>query len=228
MVSVRILVIEDVPELLEDLVLNLTKHGYLVTGVGSPHEFWNQFHQAPPDIVLLDVGLPGENGLVIARRVREERPDIGIIMLTGRSLLADRLSGRSVGADDYLIKPVQIDELVLVLKNLARRLNINQPQSWVIDVQALRLSTPTGAQIDLTRSEMQVFKALGTEPNQQATRQRIVECLGYVWETYDERRLEAIISRLKRKLMVEFNLADTPIRSLRGEGYGFIEPLRLA
>jgi two-component system OmpR family response regulator len=226
--SIQILVVEDVPELLEDLGFYLADTGFSVACAGSALAFWAEFEAKRPDIVLLDVGLPCECGLSIAQRVREQYPHIGIVMLTGRSLLTDRLSGRSAGADDYLTKPVQMDELVLVLHNLARRLRLNQPQSWVLEIQALRLSTPSGAQVELTRSEAQVFKALATAPSQQATRQRIVECLGYAWETYDERRLEAIISRLKRKLVAELELDDSPIRSLRGEGYGFIELLRLA
>jgi two-component system OmpR family response regulator len=226
--SIQILVVEDVPELLEDLGFYLAEHGFSVACASNAQAFWSEFATRQPDIVVLDIGLPGESGLNIARQVREQYPHIGIVILTGRSLLTDRLSGRSAGADDYLTKPVQMEELVLVLNNLARRLSLEQPKSWVLEIQALRLSTPSGAQVELTRSEVQVFKALATEPSQQATRQRIVECLGYAWESYDERRLEAIISRLKKKLLTEFKLEETPIRSLRGEGYGFIEPLRLA
>lgn len=226
--TIKLLIVEDVPELLEDLDFVLSQAGYFVACAVDGPSFWAALAETRPDIVLLDVGLPGENGFEIAQRVRVQCPEIGIVMLTGRSLSADRVAGRTAGADDYLTKPVQMDELVLVLHNLARRLKLDLRRNWVVDVQALSLLSPNGAQVALTRSEVLVFKALANELSQQASRRRIVECLGFVWETYDERRLEAIISRLKRKLVVECQLDDSPIRSLRGEGYGFIEPLRLA
>jgi len=92
----------------------------------------------------------------------------------------------------------------------------------------MRLQGPSGAGVTLTRSELVVLKILAIQPNQQATRPQIVEALGCAWESYDERRLETIVSRLKRKLLTECGAADSPIRSLRGQGYVFTEVLQLA
>ena len=225
--GVKVLVVEDVPELLEDLEFSIARMGHEVCGAGDAAAFWAAFPRLAPHVVVLDIGLPGEDGLQIARRVRKAHPEVGIVMLTGRSLPSDRIQGREVGADVYLSKPVQMDELQWVLHNLSRRLPA-RPAGWILDAQALTLSAPTGGCMALTHAELQVMRALAEGADHQASRRGIVESLGHQWLTYDERRLEAIVSRLKRKLGAEFQRADPPIRSLRGQGYAFTEPLSLA
>lgn len=224
---VEVVVVEDVPALRDDLCIHLQAAGFEATGLDDGPALRGHLARRVPDIAVLDIGLPGESGLQLAELLRRRHPQVGIVLLTGRSLLQDRLAGRGAGADDYLSKPVQMEEMVLVLRNLARRLRPAACAGWLLDVAALRLQAPRGGDVGLTAAEMHVMKALAAHPDHQASRQRIVEAMGLQWQTYDERRLEAIVSRLRGKLAAQFGLAETPLRSLRGEGYAFVEPLGL-
>lgn len=224
---VEVVVVEDVPALRDDLCIHLQAAGFEATGLDDGPALRGHLARRVPDIAVLDIGLPGESGLQLAELLRRQHPQVGIVLLTGRSLLQDRLAGRGAGADEYLSKPVQMEEMVLVLRNLARRLRPADGAGWLLDVAALRLQAPRGGDVGLTAAEMHVMKALAAHPDRQASRQRIVEAMGLQWQTYDERLLEAIVSRLRGKLAAQFGLAETPLRSLRGEGYAFVEPLGL-
>lgn len=227
-VRVRVWVVEDVPVLLEDLCFHLRQAGYDVAGFRDGPAMRRDLAAGAPDIVVLDVGLPGESGIQVAEMLRAAHPRVGIVMLTGRSMLQDRLAGRGAGADEYLCKPVQLDELMLVLQNLARRMLPEAPAAaWVLDVPALLLTSPQGVAVELTAAETHFVRALAGAPSRHLPRRQLVEAMGFVWETYDERRLEAIVSRLRHKLAAQIDLDRNPLRSRRGEGYAFLEPLRL-
>lgn len=226
----RVIVVEDVPDLCEDLCIHLSDAGFRVVGVADGAGLDAALAQAPAELLVLDLGLPGESGVQIATRLRASHPRLGIVMLTGRSLLPDRIAGHAAGADAYLVKPVHMAELVLVLRNLAARLQPPpaSPPPWQLDVRAMRLRHPGGVVLALTGAETHLMHTLAAATAQRAGRRALVQALGYRWDTYDERRLEAIVSRLRRKLVGQLGLADSPLRSLRGEGYAFVEPLVLA
>jgi two-component system OmpR family response regulator len=222
----RIVVVEDVPELREDVCLYLQNAGYVVESAEDSIALTALMPTFAPDIVILDVGLPGEDGLQIAARLREQQPQIGIVMLTGRSALHDRLAGHRLGADHYLSKPVQFDELVLVLRNLQRRLVPREESCWTLMLSDLRLSAPQGEPVAVTRTEARMLETLARAAHRQVSRQDLVTALGEVWGVYDLRRLEALISRLRRKLARACG-REAPLRAVRGEGYAFVEALRL-
>ena len=220
----RIAVVDDIPDLLDDVCFHLRQAGHTVQPANDGLALNALMGRFVPDIVVLDVGLPGENGLQIAARLRAQQPDIGIIMLTGRSALHDRLAGHRQGADHYLAKPVQMDELVLVVRGLARRMAPSDPEGWSLDAAALQLQTPDGPQVAITQPEARLLAALARAPQRQCSRRDLVQALGECWETYDERRLEALVSRLRRKLSQAAG-REAPLRSMRGQGYGFHEAL---
>jgi DNA-binding response OmpR family regulator len=140
--------------------------------------------------------------------------------------LYERLAGRRQGADHYLAKPVQIDELVLVVRSLARRITARAPAAWTVSPQRLQLQAPSGATVAITQSESALLAALARAPQRQCSRRALAQALGESWEAYDERRLEALVSRLRRKLADGCG-CEAPLRTLRGSGYGFVEPLQL-
>lgn len=221
----RIAIVDDIPELREDVHDLLTAAGHEVAAAMDGRSLDDLLSRFPAEIVILDIGLPGENGLHIARRLRADHPELGIIMLTGRSALPDRLAGHREGADHYLCKPVEPEELLLVVNTLARRLPTDQRSGWALDTAGLRLIAPCGQATSLTASETCVLEVIARSPQRQGSRRQLVEALGFDWENYDERRLESIMSRLRRKLSAEMG-REAPLRALRGQGYGFVEALR--
>lgn len=222
----RITVVDDIPDLLEDVCFHLRQAGHTVQGAPDGGALTALMTRFVPDIVVLDVGLPGENGLQIAARLRAQQPEIGIIMLTGRAALHDRLAGHRQGADHYLAKPVQMDELVLVVRGLARRVAPRCTDGWTLNAPSLTLDTPTGATVTITQPEARLLETMARAPQRQSSRRELVQALGESWETYDERRLEAMVSRLRRKL-TEAVGRDAPLRSMRGQGYSFSEALQI-
>lgn len=224
--ATRIAVVEDTAELREDVCFHLRHAGYTVDSAADGQALTALLPRFAPDIVVLDVGLPGEDGLQIAGRLRAQQPEIGIVMLTGRAALHERLAGRRQGADHYLAKPVQIDELVLVVRSLARRIAPRAAAGWVVSPHSLQVRPPDGEPVAITRSEAALLAALARAPQRQCSRRELAQALGEAWETYDERRLEALVSRLRRKL-AEGCGHEAPLRTLRGSGYGFVQALQL-
>ncbi|MEJ2023350.1 MAG: response regulator transcription factor [Maritimibacter sp.] len=126
MASPNIILVEDDTLLRETLEECFTQSGIPVVAAASALQFYRLLASAPCDIVVLDIGLPDEDGLSILRFLRQEKPDIGVIMMTARSTVDDRISGLKSGADLYLTKPVEYEELELAIQNLARRLGAFQ------------------------------------------------------------------------------------------------------
>lgn len=221
----RIAVVEDNPDLLDDVCFQLRHAGFEVAGVADGMHLADLLPRFAADIVLLDLGLPGEDGLEIAARLRRQRPHMGIVILTARTAVRERIAGHECGADHYLCKPVDAEELLAVVRTLERRLLPTVPD-WVLSVQEFTLYAPDGTAIMLTAAEMAVLDAMTRAPQRQISRRELVRALGEDWLSYDERRLEAIVSRLRRKL-TEVAGRDAPLRALRGVGYGFLEGLRM-
>lgn len=182
-----------------------------------------------PHIILLEV-LP-EDGLEFAlmRRIRRLWPDIGLILVTERSNLKQRLQGYALGADYCVSSPLEDCELTAVSGALMRRISMYicpDSDCWVLDLQLQRLTAPDGKQIELSRSECLVLACVQQAPKRTANRRQLVEVLGKDYLTYDERCLEAIFSRLRRKITALTGL-QAPILSLRTQGYAFTASLLL-
>jgi DNA-binding response OmpR family regulator len=222
----RILVVEDNPDLLDDVVFELRHAGFEVQGAVSGAACRRLVASFEPHVLVLDLGLPDEDGLALARWLRTTRPQLGIVMLTARTSLRERLAGHEGGADHYLCKPVDAEELVAVLHSLERRLRLSDLPAWSLDLQQLQLRDPGGHVSALNAVEARILATLARVPLRQANRRELVEALGEDWLLYDERRLEAVMSRLRRKI-AEATGGEAPLRTLRGFGYGFLETLRV-
>lgn len=223
---IRIAIVEDNADLLDDLAFNLQQAGYEVVALadGSALDAWLVEHEA--DILVLDLGLPGEDGLSIAARMREARPMMGIIMLSARGSLEQRIQGLDQGADVYLVKPAALRELAAAVRSLARRLGLggdmdgNGQKRWLLNATQMELIAPDGKPIPLTHNECCVLRAAAGAAGHLVSRKALIEALGQNFWHYDERRLEVLISRLRRKLANAFP-DGFPVRGVKGHGYLF-------
>ena len=235
MANASVLVVDDDSDVRRMLVEYLGTHDYDVAGVANGAEMRAALERRVPDIVLLDVGLPGEDGLSLARFLRERYP-VGIIMVTAADGVVDRVVGLEMGADDYVAKPFDPRELRARLKSVLRRVRdesvTRAPASarqrsrigrCVLDLDARRLLDAEGVDIAITAMEFDLLKTFVEHPNKVLTRDRLLTLTrNREWEPFD-RSIDIRIARLRRK--VEVN-PDNPlaIQTVRGAGYMFVPP----
>ena len=229
MEATRVLVVDDDPAIREMLADYLGDHGYAVAQAASGEAMRAEMERARPAVVLLDIGLPGEDGLTLTRFLREHY-EVGIIMVTGAGDVVDRVAGLEVGADDYIAKPFDPRELRARLKSVLRRLEKKVPAkpdgrvsigSCFLDLKARVLSDARGREIPITSMEFELLKALIEHPNQVLSRDQLLSMTrNREWEPFD-RSIDIRITRLRRK--VEDNPArPRVIKTVRGAGYMFI------
>lgn len=223
--KIPIAIIEDNFDLLDDLVLNLSRRGINPNGFSNGAEFDLAMKNGCPwSVLVLDLGLPGEDGLSIARRLRETDPVLGIIMLTARGEISDRITGLIDGADMYLIKPVDMGELAAAVKAVARRVTpvLDTSDAWLLDPVNMKLTSPSGRDIELTYTETQIISQLASSPDHFGERDALVQAIGKNPDAYDPRALEVMLSRLRQKLGEE-----SPLKAVRARGYIFAAKLSL-
>lgn len=230
---VKVLVVEDDDDLRGTLVDCLGLAGHQPRGVGSARDAYKALSADPCTVAIIDVGLPDEDGFSIARTLSGRR-DLGIIILTARSGLVDRLTGFDAGADVYFVKPVDCRELALAVGNLGRR--IAQPPAapaavppapaWRLDRHGWALVAPGGAVADLTAKEIALLDRLVQRRGQPVTRAELIGVLGYRHDELAERRLDAVVGRLRRKLEAQTG-EGFPIKTLHAVGYVFTAPVEL-
>jgi DNA-binding response OmpR family regulator len=194
-----------------------------------------ELERALPDLVLLDIGLPGEDGLTLARYLRE-RYELGIVMVTAADAVVDRVVGLEVGADDYIAKPFDLREVLARLKSVLRRLQSRPSDTrlaagricvgrCLLDLRSHQLSDPTGRGVALTSMEFDLLRTLVEHPNQVLTRDRLLALTRKrEWEPFD-RSIDILIGRLRRKVE-EDPERPSVIRTVRGAGYMFVPPSR--
>ncbi len=218
----HVLLLED-DELLRDHVLlpRLRQFGFEVTAIGRAAKLDEHLRQRRPDIVLLDVGLPDGDGFQVARQLRAEAADIGVVMLTGRAEGADHVRGLSEGADAYLSKPVDLDLLVSTLHSLARRLRAPRAATtghWRLDADGWCLISPSGSMVALTKTERRLLEALMETPNQVVSREALISRLTADVHDFDTHRLDSLIHRLRGKVLRVLQ-TPLPLNAVHGEGY---------
>jgi len=214
----RIVIVEDEPELREYLGIGLSYYGFEVRGVGDGAELDLALAQKPAHIILLDLGLPREGGLEIAARLRDN-PALGIIMLTARSMTEERILGLESGADHYFVKPVDLAELAAAIKNLARRLAAPAATPWNFSAQASNLQTPNGIDIPLTGQECILLELLFAHLGKNVSRQQIFQTLGQPDDISSNARIEVLISRLRAKVHKADPAVALPLRARHSMGY---------
>ncbi|WP_353857469.1 response regulator transcription factor [Azospirillum formosense] len=241
MAAVTIVVVEDEASLRRDMIEYLRSCGFDAVGAKNGRELDEQIATRPVSLVVLDVNLPGEDGFKIATRLREN-PAIGIIMVTARGSTVDRVVGLELGADAYLVKPVEMRELEAQAKALLRRLETSssaaapsqQPSSqpaadeasWVLDATAWALTSPAGVRVSLTSMEMKLVSLLAGQARQPATRDQISVALYNRRWNPDDRSIDTVVGRLRHK--VENAIGETaPVKSVHGVGYVFSAPVRV-
>ncbi|MEW6256299.1 MAG: response regulator transcription factor [Pseudomonadota bacterium] len=230
--QIKILMVEDDDDLRDSLHGYLVDVGLDVRSTGSAEQLADMLAAFAPHVVILDLNLPGMDGIEAAQMVRNQGPT-GLIMLTGRSMRDDRLQGLAAGADHYLVKPADPVELEMVIRNLARRLRGPEPtrpaiesDEWVLDTRHWTLKAPGSAAIALTSAEKHLLESLMATPGQPATRGALLTPRSQGESDTDGRGLDVLVFRLRRKVERECGLL-LPLRSARGIGYVFAGKARL-
>ncbi|EGW22749.1 response regulator receiver protein [Methylobacter tundripaludum SV96] len=222
----RIAVVEDEEDLRLSLIGYLASSGYRVWGAESAEAFYKQLLVAPVEVVILDVGLPGESGLQVARHLRE-LGGIKTIMLSGRGSVDDRVEGLNQGASRYLVKPVDMRELVANIqsavraqKQLAAVAGSASAASWTLLRVEWILLAPDGTQIALTTREFAFMDCLLRGSRQAASRVELALALtGGNMEGFDFHRIDMVVARLRQKIAVV--TANAPIKTEQGVGFVF-------
>lgn len=230
---VPLVICEDDQELRAILVAGLAHFGIDARGVGDGEALSAALQERRPSVVVIDIGLPGEDGLSIARRLSSAGgPAMGIIMLTARGALLDRIEGMEAGADAYFVKPVDLRELACAVLNLHRRVSpAMEPAApgvgYCLDALHSTLGLPTGERIPLTATELRVLQLLALKPGGVVERTDLLRNLNQPVDSPAMQRLETHISRLRGKIRQIQGAEPLPIQASHGVGYSFLAPLRL-
>ena len=226
-----ILIVDDEPGVREVLEEYFAAHGYAAIGAESANAAKTIAAAAPVDLALIDINMPGEDGLSLARHFRERYAGLAIIMLTSASTVIDRVVGLEMGADDYVPKPFDPRELMARVKSVLRRTSAAGRAELgaermrigrcVLDVAAHRLTDETGTEVAMTPLEFDLLKAFAEHPNRALSRERILNLHQQQdWDPFD-RSVDLRIMRLRRKIEPD---PEHPrfIRTVRNEGYMFV------
>ncbi|HVC54529.1 MAG TPA: response regulator [Stellaceae bacterium] len=231
----HIVVVDDQQEICDVVQEYLTNEGYRVSTAHDGAGMRRAMSQSPADLVILDLMLPGEDGLTLARSLRSES-GIGIIILTGRGETVDRIIGLEMGADDYLPKPFHLRELLARVKSVLRRVqsrNGDTPPAsrvrarfagWNLDLSSRELLSPSGAEVRLTTGEFDLLSAFVNNANQVLSRDRLLDLARNREAGPFDRTIDVQVGRLRRKLE-EDPQNPTLIKTVRGSGYIFTPPI---
>ena len=222
---IRVAVCEDNDDLRDILVSMLPRHGLRVFGVASAEALDRLLAEREIDLVLLDIGLPGEDGLSAAVRLRRDRPQLGIAMLTARDLIEDRIRGLNQGADMYFVKPVDMGELAAALGSLYRRLvppTSKAPVPWRLLEGRGVLKSPLGRSIELSLGERRLLGRLMGVPGVTVEREDLALALGWPPGDKNQPRLATILSRLRAKIALATPEEAFPLRTQHGSGFVFL------
>ena len=205
--------------------------GFYADGRGSAQEFYQALNAVRYDVAIVDLGLPDQSGLKVVEFLRE-KTNMGIIILTARSSINDRMLGYDCGADYFFSKPVDTLELVAAIKNLHSRLvgslpNIDDAlECWRLNKSSWRLASPDGRDIELTSKELQFLDILMQQANENITRQYVLDILGYSEDTYGSRSLDSLVKRLRKKVESTLEL-ELPVRTVHAVGFCFSAPCHI-
>jgi DNA-binding response OmpR family regulator len=228
----RIAVIEDNDDLRESLVEALVGRGYACVGLTCAEDLGDMPVAGAFELVILDLNLPGEDGLSLAARLKRVQPGLRVIMMTTRSALGDRVRGYEAGADLYLPKPVAEDELFAAVRALERQIRsglLNRVDGGKTGLQlvpeALQVRGPKGA-ASLSAVEVALLLALARSPTRRLEHWQLIEAIGLEVDDPGKANLAVRMSRLRGKI-AQAGYPDGALRSLRAEGYQLCVPLEI-
>lgn len=227
--KLNIVLVEDHDDLRELTCMALSERGHEVQGFASAEEMSEKISRGVADVFLLDLNLPGEDGISLAKRIRQTYPLAGVVMLTARAQSVEKVLGYEAGADLYMTKPVDLDELCAAIQGFARRRNIlpkfleNQAQGQPLTLQKLHLTGSSGKN-HLTAAEANLLIALAHAPSCRLETDRLIKALGTDSEKIQKSTLEVRIVRLRKKLY-EVGAGENAIESIRNFGYQLNAPI---
>jgi len=219
----HIWIVEDDTDICEIVLYALRAAGYEATGFERGEDFFTALAKNPPHVVILDIMLPGDDGLAILKRLRHnpQHTNLPVMMLTAKSGELDKVKGLDLGADDYLTKPFSVMELISRIKALLRRSQSATPTNHTLNFQSITMHNNSrtvdinGAAVSLTFKEYELLQYLLTHPEIVLTRDKILETVwGYDFEG-ESRTLDMHIKRLRQKL----GDAGAYIKTIRNVGY---------
>ncbi len=234
--SGRVLIVDDDSSVRAMLCEYLSSHGYAVAQAETGEAMRAEIERSLPEIVLLDIRMPGEDGLSLVRYLRSHY-DVGIIMVTASGELVDRVVGLEIGADDYITKPFDPRELLARVKSVMRRLQARPPAEKAahdngackmlrvgrcnLDLESQRLLEETGAEIPMTAMEFDLLRVFAAHPNRVLSRDQLLTLTrNREWEPFD-RSIDIRIARLRRKIEPDPEHPQA-IRTVRSAGYMFV------
>lgn len=216
----KVLVVEDEADLREELVDYLGSNGYYARGAQSVSELLACVAAEPWHVLLLDLRLPDGDGLDAARTLRARHGlSFGIVMTTARGMIEERVQGLRVGADAYLVKPIDLRELRAQIDSVALRVR-PQGAPWRLDQHRMSLRCPDGTLVPLTGAELILLAHLLDRPDQTVDRALLCSALGHSDTLGDTRRLDTLVSRLRTKVHRESG-SPLPVHTFRSQGYRF-------
>lgn len=222
----NILVVEDHDLLRHTMVGMLREHGHNAEGAFCAEEVDQAKKQH--DVYIVDLNLPGEDGISLTRRIRESRPQAGIVIVSARADLVDRLTGYKTGADVYLTKPFDSEELLAVIESirLRSRVLVKAHHEMSLDVGRLLLTGPL-SQIVLTQSEVSLLVGFSKAEDMILGHSPVAVHLNLDDDAASRATLNVRLSHLRKKL-AQAGATEPSIRAIRGHGYKLCTPIRLA
>jgi two-component system phosphate regulon response regulator OmpR len=231
----HVLIVDDDRDVQSTLSDYFQAHGFAVVTAGDGAEMRAALAAHPIDVVLMDLHLPGEDGLVLTRELRA-RGGIGIVMVTGVGETVDRVIGLEMGADDYVAKPFDLRELLARVRSVLRRVRTgsavapaaaDDPKAKVrigqctLDLAARKLFGVDGEEIDLSSSEFDLLEAFARHPNRVLSRERLLDLAHGKGDEVFDRSIDVRIARIRKKIEAS---PDRPavIKTVRGAGYIFV------
>lgn len=226
----KIVVVEDNSSYAEDVADYLVKSGYAVRVVGQASELWLTLAAEPADLVLLDLGLPDEDGFAIIPKMRKLYPASGLIVLTARVTFDNRVQGLRLGADAYLTKPIKFPELAANIEAVCRRLQpqdaAEQASPWRLCTAGYRLELQGQGAMPLAEKEFS-FLHLLTQSRLPVPRESLLIGMGEANDLVAARRMDMLVYRLRRKVRAAWAI-ELPLRSAYGGGFALTAKFELA
>ena len=232
--SPRLLLVDDEAALREPLAEYLSRQGFGVVQAASAAEARSRLREETPGLVLLDIMMPGEDGLSLCRHLVESR-DIPVILLTARGEATDRIVGLEIGADDYVVKPFEPRELVARIRSVMRRAaRTGTPptedeaftfEGWMLDPLKRRLTDPEGAVVAISSAEFRLLAAFLEHPRQVLDRDRLLDMVQGREAHLFDRAVDNQVSRLRRKIEADSRNPQL-IQTVWGGGYMFAADVR--